>query len=79
MTEPKKTSRELERQTQQKGNRDHPEQFPTGNESLFDLHESEKNVDPIPLEDLNMEQKEEKDKTATKSDSSSPDKYHSGF
>lgn len=59
----------------QQGNRDHPEQYPTENESLFDLYESERNVDPIPMEDLNMEVKEEKDKEGTKHNSSSEKKY----
>ncbi|PZE20405.1 hypothetical protein [Paenibacillus xerothermodurans] len=59
----------------QKGNRDHPEQYPTENESLFDMYESERNVDPIPVEDLNMEVREEKDKEATKTNSSSEKKY----
>ncbi|MVP01103.1 hypothetical protein [Paenibacillus lutrae] len=79
MPEPKKTEQEIEQQTQQKGNRDHPEQYPTEKESLFDMYESQQNVDPIPVEDLNIEQQEEKDKEGTKHNSSSPDKYHSGF
>jgi hypothetical protein len=60
---------------EQKGSRDHPEQYPTENESLFDLYESERTVDPIPMEDLNMEVKEEKQKEATKQNSSSEKKY----
>jgi hypothetical protein len=60
----------------QKGNRDNPEQYATDNQSLFDLYESERNVDPIPMEDLNMEVKEEKDKEATKHNSSSKKKYN---
>jgi hypothetical protein len=63
----------------QDNNRDHPEQYPTENPSLFDLHESEKHVDPIPMEDLKLEQQEEKDKEATKQRSSSDKKYHTGF
>jgi hypothetical protein len=63
----------------QKGNRDHPEQYPTDNESLFDLYESERTVDPIPMEDLNMEKKEEKEKESTKHSSSSEKKYKAGF
>lgn len=59
--------------------RDHPEQYPTEKESLFDLHESEQNVDAIPVEDLNLEQQEEKDKEGTKHRSSSDKKYHTGF
>ncbi|RHW35669.1 hypothetical protein D1B31_18660 [Neobacillus notoginsengisoli] len=63
----------------QQGNRDHPEQYPTSNESLFDKFESEQNVDPIPMEDLKLEQKEEKKEHHTKNDSSSDRKYKSGF
>lgn len=59
--------------------RDHPEQYPTENESLFDLHESEQHVDPIPMEDLNLEKQEERNKEATKQRSSSDKKYHTGF
>ncbi|WP_334076990.1 hypothetical protein [Paenibacillus sanfengchensis] len=59
--------------------RDHPEQYPTDQPSLFDLHESEQNVDPIPVEDLNLEVREERDKEATKQASSSERKYHTGF
>jgi hypothetical protein len=61
-----------------KGDMDHPEQYPTENDSLFDLYESERTVDPIPMEDLNMEQKEEKQKEATKHNSSSKKKYKPG-
>ncbi|MFB9326888.1 hypothetical protein ACFFSY_13255 [Paenibacillus aurantiacus] len=61
------------------GRRDHPEQYPTDNPSLFDMWESERNVDPIPVEELNIGVKDERRKTHTKDESSSPDKYHSGF
>ncbi|MNW70363.1 hypothetical protein D3C74_496430 [compost metagenome] len=59
--------------------RDHPEQYPTDKPSLFDMHESEQNVDPIPMEDLTLEKQEEKDKEGTKHRSSSDKKYHTGF
>ncbi|MCA1294370.1 hypothetical protein LBW89_15180 [Paenibacillus sp. alder61] len=59
--------------------RDHPEQYPTDRLSLFDLHDSEQNVDPIPVEDLNLEVREERDKEATKQASSSERKYRTGF
>lgn len=59
--------------------RDHPEQYPTDRPSLFDMWESERNVDPIPVEELNIQVKDERRKTHTKDESSSPDKYHSGF
>lgn len=62
------------------GNMDHPEQYPTDQESLFDKFESQHHVDPIPMEDLNMEKQEEKKRDGTsKSNSSSERKYHSGF
>ncbi|GGF65281.1 hypothetical protein GCM10010912_07860 [Paenibacillus albidus] len=60
-------------------NRDHPEQYPTEKESLFELDEAEMHVDPIPMEDLKLEQEEEKDKENTKHRSSSDKKYHTGF
>lgn len=59
--------------------RDHPEQYPTDQPSLFDLHDSEQNVDPIPVEDLNLEVREERDKEGTKQASSSERKYRTGF
>ncbi|WP_246369969.1 hypothetical protein [Saccharibacillus deserti] len=79
----KREETEALQQNQQDDNRqgshDHPEQYATGNESLFDMHESEMNVDPLPMEDIAMEQQEEKNKDATKTRSSSDDKYKSGF
>lgn len=59
--------------------RNHPEQYPTDKPSLFDLHESEMHVDPIPVEDLKFEVQEERNKEATKHHSSSEGKYHTGF
>lgn len=59
--------------------RDHPEQYPTDRESLFDRFESEQNVDSLPVEDLTLEQQEERDKDQTKHRSSSDAKYHTGF
>ncbi|WP_245648009.1 hypothetical protein [Paenibacillus borealis] len=59
--------------------RDHPEQYPTEEPSLFDLDESGQHVDPIPVEDLTLEKQEEKDKEGTKHRSSSDKKYHTGF
>ncbi|RDU38344.1 hypothetical protein DRW41_01900 [Neobacillus piezotolerans] len=61
------------------GKRDNPEQYPTDTESLFDKFESERNVDTIPMEDLKMEQREEKAEHHTKDDSSSERKYNTGF
>jgi hypothetical protein len=54
---------------------DHPEQYETTNESLFDKFESERTVDPIPMEDLNEEKQEEKHKRDSKNTSSSEKKY----
>lgn len=55
--------------------RDNPEQYPTEKESLFDRWESERTVDPIPVEDLTIEQREEKEPEKTKKTSSSERKY----
>ncbi|MEK5382281.1 hypothetical protein [Niallia sp. FSL W8-0635] len=60
-------------------NMDNPEQYPTENESLFDKFESELNVDPIPMEDLKEELREEKAKHDTKNTSSSEKKYRTGM
>ena len=62
----------------QKGGRDNPEQYPTGKKSLFDRFDSERTVDPIPVEDLTIEQEEEKRKDETKHTSSSERKYKRG-
>ncbi|MEE4570098.1 hypothetical protein V2U94_20985 [Paenibacillus polymyxa] len=59
-------------------NRDHAEQYPTDQESLFDRFEIEQTVDAIPIEDLKMERQEERDKDATKHTSSSEKKYKDG-
>ncbi len=54
-----------------KRSNDNPEQVNEDQESILDQHESEQNVDAIPLEDLKKEQHEEKNKHHTKDDSSS--------
>lgn len=54
---------------------DNPENLKTDKESIYDMHEDMQNVDPIPLEDLKMEEREEKNHHATKSNSSSEEKY----
>ncbi|KKD52632.1 MULTISPECIES: hypothetical protein [Paenibacillus] len=59
-------------------NRDHAEQYPTDQESLFDRFEIEQTVDAIPVEDLKMERQEERDKDVTKHTSSSEKKYNGG-
>ncbi len=53
---------------------DNPENLKTEKESIYDMHEDMQNVDPIPLEDLKMEEREEKAHRDTKSQSSSEDK-----
>ncbi|WP_440119003.1 hypothetical protein [Paenibacillus sp. QZ-Y1] len=58
---------------------DNPEQYKTEKESLFDQYEEEQTVDPIPMEDLNMEKQEEKNKDQTKSNSSSEEKYRADY
>lgn len=55
--------------------RNHPEQYPTEKESLYEKFENQQHVDPIPLEDLKIEQQDEKEKHKTKNDSSSERKY----
>ncbi|WP_171050835.1 hypothetical protein [Bacillus sp. BHET2] len=54
-----------------KESNDNPEQLNGDQESILDQHESEQNVDAIPLEDLKKEQHEEKNKHHTKDESSS--------
>lgn len=54
---------------------DNPENLKTDKESIYDMHEDMKNVDPIPLEDLKQEEREEKNHRATKSKSSTSEKY----
>ncbi|MFC0557772.1 hypothetical protein [Halalkalibacter alkalisediminis] len=56
-------------------NLDHPEQYPTDKKSLFDQFESQQHVDPIPMEDLKQELRDEKNKHKSKNDSSSAQKY----
>ncbi|RUT28421.1 hypothetical protein EJP77_17555 [Paenibacillus zeisoli] len=58
---------------------DNPEQYETDQESLFDKFESELNVDSIPVEDLNEEVKEERNKEETKHTSSTQKKYKVDF
>ena len=57
-------------------NMDHPEQYKTNKESLHDKFESELTVDPIPMEDLNLEKHEEKHGRNTKDSSSSEEKFN---
>lgn len=50
----------------QNGKMDNPEQYKTEKESLFDKYESEKNVDPIPVEDLKQEKERRKKRLKNK-------------
>ena len=54
---------------------DNPENLKTDKESIYDMHEDMKTVDSIPLEDLKMEEREEKHRRDSKSNSSSAEKY----
>lgn len=63
----------------QEGKMDRPEQYKTDKESLFDKFESEKNVDPLPVEDLNQEMEEEKNGSNIKNSSSTEKKYKADF
>jgi len=54
---------------------DNPENLRTDKESIYDMHEDMKTVDSIPLEDLKMEEREEKHRHETKSNSSSEEKF----
>lgn len=54
---------------------DNPENLPTKKESIYDMHEDMQNVDPIPLEDVRLEEHEENHHRDTKSSSSSEEKY----
>ena len=53
---------------------DNPDMVNTDKESLFDKHEDMQTVDPIPVEELNEEVKDEKDKRGTKQSSGSEKK-----
>ena len=57
-------------------NMDNPEQYETTKKSLHDRFESELTVDPIPMEDLKQEKKEEKNGHHTKDSSTSEKKYN---
>jgi hypothetical protein len=48
-------------------------------ESMLDQYEQEQTVDPIPMQDLNMEAQEEKNKDRTKSNSSTEEKYRADY
>lgn len=54
---------------------DNPENLPTDKESIYDMHEDMQTVDAIPLEDVRMEEEEERHHCETKHSSSSEEKY----
>ncbi|MGP0688241.1 hypothetical protein ACW5UC_16990 [Priestia aryabhattai] len=55
--------------------RDHAEQYPTENKTLFDRFKIEETVDPIPTEELKIEKQDERNKKKTKNESSTENKY----
>ncbi|WP_159884567.1 hypothetical protein [Paenibacillus puerhi] len=61
------------------GKKENPEQIPSDKPSLFDLYESERTVDPIPLEDKQIELQDEKHKERTKDSSGSEKKFKRGY
>lgn len=71
----KKPFSQEDRETRDGASMDNPEQFKTDKESLSEMHEEELTVDSIPMEDLKQEKKEEGNKRATKSNSSSEEKF----
>lgn len=54
---------------------DNPENLPTDKVSIYDMHKDMQNVDAIPLEDIRLEEQEQKHQHDTKSRSSSEEKY----
>ncbi|KLV32435.1 hypothetical protein [Priestia megaterium] len=57
--------------------RDETEQRVTDqDETLFERFKEEETVDPMPTEDIRLEQKEEKNKTKTKDESGSEKIHH---
>lgn len=57
------------------GKMDNPDQLETDKESIYDKFQEEQTVDSIPLEDLKIEQFDEKHKHHTKDSSSSEKKF----
>ena len=58
-------------------NSNNPDVLNTEKESVFDMHEDMKTVDPIPVEELNEQVKDEKNKKKTKNTSSIDIRYNS--
>ncbi len=60
----------------QKGRKlDNPDLVETEKESLFDMHEDMQTVDAVPVEELNQNVKDEKDKNHSKDTSASEERY----
>lgn len=59
----------------QQGKMDNPDMLDTEKESLFDMHDDMKTVDPLPMEELNDQVKDEENQEDTKSTSGSERKY----
>lgn len=59
----------------QQGKMDNPDMLNTEKESLFDMHDDMKTVDPLPMEELNDQVKDEENQEDTKSTSGSERKY----
>ena len=58
-------------------NSNNPDVLNTEKESVFDMHEDMQTVDPIPVEELNEQVKDEKNKKKTKNTSSIDIRYNS--
>lgn len=71
----KKVFTEEDRKDAEGPRMDNPENLRTDKESIYDMHEDMQTVDSIPLEDLKMEEREEKVRRDTKNNSSSAEKY----
>ncbi|MBD7944149.1 hypothetical protein H9650_08460 [Psychrobacillus sp. Sa2BUA9] len=54
---------------------DNPDLLDTEKESIFDRDEEMKNVDPIPMEELNQKVKDEKNHSKTKNTSATDKRY----
>ncbi|ARJ38482.1 hypothetical protein CSV71_10810 [Sporosarcina sp. P21c] len=75
MSEEKKVFTEKDRDKAEGGYMDNPENLKTDKESIYDMHEDMQTVDAIPLEDVRMEEEEERNHRETKNRSSSEEKF----
>lgn len=71
----KKHSEDKEKQDISGRIMDNPDLLNTEKESIFDMDEDMKTVDPIPVEELNEKVKDEKNHRNTKSTSASEKRY----